>query len=81
MIFCFLVAEPHQYQLRVYIYQARDLLPSDQDGYSGTLTVMDVKAVHRLASTVAALCPLLLCYACYCRSRAGIFLGWVTFLW
>ena len=33
--FCSLSAEPHQYQLRAYIYQARDLVGSDQDGYSG----------------------------------------------
>ena len=31
----FIFPEPHMYQLRAYIYQARDLIPSDQGGYSG----------------------------------------------
>ena len=29
------VAEAHKYQLRVYLFQGRDLLPSDPDGLSG----------------------------------------------
>ena len=29
------VADAHKFQLRVYIYQARDLRPSDPDGFSG----------------------------------------------
>ena len=34
---CFVcVLEPHKYQLRVYLFQGRDLLPSDPDGLSGT---------------------------------------------
>ena len=32
--------EPHRYQLRVYAYQARDLIPSDSSGLSG-------KSLHR----------------------------------
>ena len=31
------LAEPHKYQLRAYIYQARDLLASDADGFSGKI--------------------------------------------
>ena len=26
---------PHKFQLRVYLFQARDLLPADSDGLSG----------------------------------------------
>ena len=33
----FYLAEPHKYQLRAYIYQARDLLASDADGFSGKI--------------------------------------------
>lgn len=29
--------EPHKYQLRAYLYQARDLLASDADGFSGKM--------------------------------------------
>ena len=29
------IAETHKYQLRVYLFQGRDLLPSDPDGLSG----------------------------------------------
>ena len=29
------LAEAHKYQLRVYLFQGRDLLPSDPDGLSG----------------------------------------------
>ena len=31
------LAEPHKFQLRAYIYQARDLLASDADGFSGKM--------------------------------------------
>ena len=31
------LAEPHKYQLRAYIYQARDLLAADADGFSGKI--------------------------------------------
>lgn len=31
------IAEPHKYQLRAYIYQARDLLAADADGFSGKI--------------------------------------------
>ena len=33
----YLFPEPHKYQLRAYIYQARDLLASDADGFSGKI--------------------------------------------
>ena len=35
MSVCRCVAEAHKYQLRVYLFQGRDLLPSDPDGLSG----------------------------------------------
>lgn len=31
--------EPHKYQLRVYLFQGRDLLPADPDGLSGECNV------------------------------------------
>ena len=31
----FVFAEMHTYQLRAYIFSARDLLPADQNGLSG----------------------------------------------
>ena len=30
-----LLLEPHKYQLRAYVYQARNLIPSDASGLSG----------------------------------------------
>ena len=44
---CYL-AEPHKYQLRAYIYQARDLLASDADGFSGKL-VNSLKCSYRFS--------------------------------
>lgn len=35
--------EPHQYQLRAYVYQARDLIPSDSSGVSGKRLLTDGK--------------------------------------
>ena len=32
--------EPHKYQLRVYIYQARDVMAKDSEGVSGKFILM-----------------------------------------
>jgi len=40
------LAEPHKYQLRAYIYQARDLLASDADGFSGYNTQIKIRKIH-----------------------------------
>lgn len=50
------LAEPHKYQLRAYIYQARDLLAADADGFSGK--------IHRLKWV-----NVILLYVLWCRSE------------
>ena len=41
--------EPHKYQLRAYLYQARDLIPSDSSGLSGELNVGVVHVKSRIS--------------------------------
>ena len=40
------LAEPHKFQLRAYIYQARDLLASDADGFSGKIHILKEVIFH-----------------------------------
>ena len=42
MLYC---SEPCKYQLRAYIYQARDLLAADDTGHSGVVEVVVVVAL------------------------------------
>ena len=36
MCLCFLIAELHRYQLRAYLFQARNVFAGDDSGFSGT---------------------------------------------
>lgn len=44
--------EPHKYQLRAYVYQARDLIPSDSSGMSGMHWAMNVFQKNMISSII-----------------------------
>jgi len=60
--------EPHQYQLRAYIYQARDLLAGDKNGLSGTFYFIAYLFCYLLLRVCVCVC------VCVCVSVITVYL-------